>query len=1188
MSSGTAASATPPKEPRVAVRADSPVDRRLRLTQRQVKIGDVCAGLILLAIGVLGYLTLAAVIDHWIVPSGLGVVGRSVLFVGLVATVAAYLIWFGIPQAVGRINPIYAAQTIEQGRPWLRNSLINLLYLRRERRAEGDPLAQVFCQALEQKAAADLTRIPPETAVDRSHLIRLGYVLIGVVAVACLYLVLSPKSTLASFGRVVMPWADVKAPTRVTIEGVEPGDAVAYQGDRVTVWAKVDGLRDDEAVLLYYTTADGQSVNEAIPMTVPEGHYRYRCELPPGRFGLQRDVEYYLAAGDCRTRRFALDVETALSIVVDRVEYDFPAYTGIADRVDRGAGDLKAVEGTKVTLRAAANQDIDRASVELDGDSRRAVHMKVEGSRTATAGLVLRMDRNRPARPEFTSYQLRFVDTSGRTNRRPIRHEVEVIPDLPPIVRLVDPPDDEMRLPWDGAIDLRLSAEDPDFGLRRVALRAERDGRSLPIPSLLERPRPEAAHEGRFEGAYRFEPSTLGLEPGQVIVCWGEAEDNKEPTANRAETERRRIVIAPPERAETTDPSDAESPTKPDPRGAEAAKQPPETPDGAAPESPDAPQDPPDREQEPARDDPGESPSAEAPGRSDSEPPPSDPSEAKPESSEQDGRQSTGQQPKPEEGPEQQQQDEQGDSDASQQGTQAQPAAGGEAPSSDEPSGQGAEGSKEPIDGDTNPGEAFEQILRHREEKGESQPEQGPSQGTPGSESSQAGGTGEAGGTEGAGEAAAQPSPGDAGEATAKSPPDQATAPQSETGEAEPGQSKPSGDSETDGPIREGEVSGGEPGAKPLPDPPSAPQSQPGGADVEPKPGEGEETRSKEPAEAAPDEAGKPRGEESGPSAGDPKPDRGEPGAGKPGDDEAGGPLSEEAARPRDKQLELQDRAPPEQGEPAPPPPTRPKESDSRGETSGDRSGGGEEGAGQRSPQSGTGAAGSQTASDEGGATSAEEGQGETGGQAGEQVQADRPTGQASEQQGPGSRDSSQPGGGDQGQPQPDGQPGEQSGSTDGPGTPQAGSASGGARPDVDQSGSPTSEPNLFRGEKANLEYAEKQTDLALEYLEDQLAKDQPDQGLLDRLGWTRDDLESFYRRWRQMKRAVQGSDGETARDQLDKALQSLGLEPRGTSVEGGRTPPDRSGGLKEGFRFDPPPAYRDAWRAYRKGLAEQ
>ena len=60
----------------------------------------------------------------------------------------------------------------------------------------------------------------------------------------------------------------------MTIDNVRPGDTVAFHGDTLTVSADVSGLRQDEPVTLFYSTADGQSVDQAID------HVAHRTRKP--------------------------------------------------------------------------------------------------------------------------------------------------------------------------------------------------------------------------------------------------------------------------------------------------------------------------------------------------------------------------------------------------------------------------------------------------------------------------------------------------------------------------------------------------------------------------------------------------------------------------------------------------------------------------------------------------------------------------------------------------------------------------------------------------------------------------------------------------------------------------------------------------------------------------------------------
>jgi hypothetical protein len=131
------------------------------------------------------------VVEHWLLPGGFSFAVRCVLVALLIGGVGYFTYRWLWPLLRRAINPVYAAQTIEQSSPSLKNSLINLL-LFRQHRAE---ISDAVYKTLEEQAAQRLTRVPVDSAVDRSLLIRVGYGLLAVVAVAALYKLLSPSAT---------------------------------------------------------------------------------------------------------------------------------------------------------------------------------------------------------------------------------------------------------------------------------------------------------------------------------------------------------------------------------------------------------------------------------------------------------------------------------------------------------------------------------------------------------------------------------------------------------------------------------------------------------------------------------------------------------------------------------------------------------------------------------------------------------------------------------------------------------------------------------------------------------------------------------------------------------------------------------------------------------------------------------
>jgi hypothetical protein len=117
----------------------------------------------------------------------------------------------------------------------------------------------------------------------------------------------------------------------------------------------------------------------------------------------------------------------------------------------------------------------------------------------------------------------------------------------------------------------------------------------------------------------------------------------------------------------------------------------------------------------------------------------------------------------------------------------------------------------------------------------------------------------------------------------------------------------------------------------------------------------------------------------------------------------------------------------------------------------------------------------------------------------------------------------------------------------------------------------------------ANLEYSRKATEMVLKHLKDE--EHNPDPELFDKLGWSKEDLAEFLRRWDALeKSAAQSPQGKR---ELDEALRSLGLrDPNNRRRAGGKVSDNQRDVRDAGNRTSPPARYRDLFDAFRKGAA--
>jgi hypothetical protein len=1287
----------PPPKPINPVLVDSEgyIDQQIRRTRRSLKLLDLTAGVLTLLIGLLGFILVGALIDHWIVPGGLSFAGRAILFGVMLAGVA----WYGWRQFVPLlkpINPVYAAQTIERNSPTLKNSLLNLL-LFRSHRSYVSP--RVY-HALEQQTAVKLSSAALDNSIDRSVLLRLGYVLLGVIAAAAIYAALSPKSIARSTARVLAPWADLTAPSRVQIVDVKPGQASVARGERVEVSAEIHGLGEDEPVRLRYSTADGRTIDQSIRMERPAPEARrLTATLPRGAdTAVEQDLEYWIEAGDARTPKFKLSVFTRPTIVVQKIHYSFPAYTGLPSKETNHLGDIRGVEGTKVTVGAVANQPIKSAYVDFDADGSSHLPMQIDGDRAmVTFPLELRDDRRTPAHPR---YALRFTAVDGRKNADPPAYSIEVTPDYAPEVSITQPEEPEQVARLGDVIPIGVEARDPDFGLKSVTIVGKvDDGDESTVMEMIDGP-----EAGRVVATKMFTPADYGLKPGDVLEYWAVARDTR-PEANIGASEHRRLkIIGPDRQAQGRQPQANQQNQQPN-DGQQGGEQGEnngqgsaggaggESSEGGDGESQPGAQGAGGQGQEGESGQEGEQGEGGAGGGSGE----NNDGQSQ-ESSDQAGENGAGgssgsggeQDPNSQNDPaqngssggnpagQQQQQDGNSPADAGAESSQA----GGE--DSGEAGGQGGKVSSA---GD-NDAEAFRRMMEHMKEQNQSQDGSG-QPGEQGSEQQSANG-GQANGAdaEPRGNQSAQQNGGEAGNqqpfdgggAQQDAPSNDGASPQKQGSagqprDGEPGEEQQPGAGEQAGSPaddRSSNSSGdrqGDSGQQAAGDAaqPKGPNENAGDRQQQGAAGEnqGERNGASQAREAQPGDG------QSQQQGADDAPDSamndsgGDSGAGHQTGEEQGAPGSDGANRQGTKKNQ-EDNRPGREDNEAPVGSPDKRESDSTGGVSGEQSGGGQEGGGQQADAAGKGGAGQHQAANEGAGRAQEQGEGDAGSQAGEQQKADGMTGQSSgdqagngsqqgeaadpgeqpseqegaageepsdagkqgepggqSQQGPGdsqgeqqspsgnqpgsqgSEAGSSPANGEQGgepgdgaglqPPDPSQQdappPGEQNDNQQDaaskPGASGSSSSGGGAAGSNAQSSS--SESGQLGADEANLDYAREQTNLILEGLDQQLAKKQVDRKLLEHLGWTEAELRQFVDRWKSLRDRAErdGQDADEAKQELDEALQSLGLNNKGPLRFRGTAKADELR-ANDALRVKAPSEYADRVREYTKGISSQ
>ncbi|MDA7951717.1 MAG: hypothetical protein MPJ24_09545, partial [Pirellulaceae bacterium] len=502
------------------------VRKQLKKAAGQIKMTELVGHFCLYLGLLLAYFLTISLIDHWVVR--IGTVGRYIALLGLIVGSMCWVWFFVYPLLRYRLNLLYVAQTIERGEPWLKNRLMNFWLFRREQKDHR--LSKAIYQTVEHEAATGLSKVSVEEAIDRSYLIYTGYFLVAVAVFSAVYGLASPKSHLRTTLSVLQPWSTMAAASRVVITEVTPGDVDVYQGSNLEIRTRLTGLGSGEEVTLLLTSDDRSYKEKRLLMTEGEGSGEYHLVLPPSG-GFEQNLSYTIAAGDIQSRPYTITVLPAPTVVVENVKYDYPAYTQRGREERSGEPEIKAIEGTKVSLDVTSNYPLQKGTLQLWYDSE---YIKKRGQKfeshalaldgqKGTGTFVLQLDPE-TGKPLYRRYSIHIETEDGAHNPNPIQYAIETFSDLPPEVEVILPHSLESEVPENGRERLEFQAVDPDYFLGKIILVVRGGGGELLRKDLLAK---EHRQLRQAIVRYDFQPRQFDLLAGEEVTFSVTAEDNR-------------------------------------------------------------------------------------------------------------------------------------------------------------------------------------------------------------------------------------------------------------------------------------------------------------------------------------------------------------------------------------------------------------------------------------------------------------------------------------------------------------------------------------------------------------------------------------------------------------------------------------------------------------------------------------
>ncbi len=386
------------------------------------------------------------------------------------------------------------------------------------------PLARGIAAVAVEQASQRAATLHAADAVPWRESRRSGITAAVVTLATLSFALLAPGAFSTSWNRIASPSVDTPPYSPLLFE-VTPGDVEINYGQPLQVTAEISGGAIENASLVLGDPDDPTSQRMAM---FARGGGRWQAVLPR----VTETTLYCVSAGRGRSRLFELRVLETPKIESATFTITAPRYANLLPLEGRYPQDrIAGLVGTKVDLAIVANRPLHSGTVTIESaeveDETVPLSVSSQDPRRVVGAVYLQRAGN---------WSISVAGVNGVACESPIRMEVELLIDQPPIVRITQPRPKSYATP-DTQIPVAAVADD-DYGIARLRLYRMIDG-SRPTP--LELPIEPPART--VQGGSLLPLAAFGLEPGDRITLLARADDTRPDASQGGESALAEIDI---------------------------------------------------------------------------------------------------------------------------------------------------------------------------------------------------------------------------------------------------------------------------------------------------------------------------------------------------------------------------------------------------------------------------------------------------------------------------------------------------------------------------------------------------------------------------------------------------------------------------------------------------------------------
>jgi hypothetical protein len=451
-------------------------------------------GAVVAVAAVLAVLASAFAIEQFGFATGAVLAMRVLLGAVVIALVARYV----VQPMLRTVDDARVALYLEEHEPTLQAAVLSGLEAGDAELTVRTGLSPVLASRTVEDAIERCRAIDFGRRIERPEINRFATVLATAAVAGLVMALFSPGFLRHGTEALLLRPADAANPFRVS---VEPGSVTIPRGADQAIHARTVGFDAAGAEVAFRRA--GEDGFRRLPMTAdPAGGFEVLL------FDITDATEYFVESNGVRSPVYRIDVADLPYVATLRLEYRFPAYTGLPPRVVEEGGDIAVLAGTRVIVHATPTVPVEAGALVVDGAR---IAMTSDGAGGVTGEMHVERDG---------FYHIEFPGRDGRPLNGSPQYTIDVLADLPPVVRIAQPGRDTRVTPIE-EVFIEARAED-DYGIAALELVYAVNGGEERTVALYR----AATGLREVTAGHTLHLEELDLEPGDLVSYYARVRDN--------------------------------------------------------------------------------------------------------------------------------------------------------------------------------------------------------------------------------------------------------------------------------------------------------------------------------------------------------------------------------------------------------------------------------------------------------------------------------------------------------------------------------------------------------------------------------------------------------------------------------------------------------------------------------------